>query len=394
MKPSATSAVLRNINRSAVLEIIRQQQIISYTQIAHHLNVSFPTVMRIVEELIQLNFVRPVGFSQEPNVGRPRSLIEFNGSAYCVIGIDLGGVDLFGAITDLSGNILAEARSPVTKGDAQANIATTLSLIEQLVAIPRPADQKILGIGIGAPGVTKSKQGIVTWAPNLGWADMGIRDIVQAKFDVPTFVENDVNIATLAELSFGAGKGKQNFICLYLREGLGAGIVIAGMLFRGHNNAAGEVGYLPPGLQYLGVTDKEFGILERFASSRGIVNRGKRMLKEKGQKRAKLTIHQIVSAAKSGEDWAVDLLEDTARYLAFTVACMTGILNPEVICLGGGVVEQVDGIIPSIIKNVEGGVPYLPKIVASPLGKNAVILGTVNLVLAEVMDFTMLKTFV
>jgi predicted NBD/HSP70 family sugar kinase len=394
MKPSATSAVLRNINRSAVLEIIRQQQVISYTQIAHHLNVSFPTAMRIVEELIQLNFVRPVGFSQEPIVGRPRSLIEFNGGAYCVIGIDLGGVDLFGAITDLSGNILAEARSPVTKGDAQANIATTLNLIDQLVAIPRPADQKILGIGIGAPGVTHSKQGMVTWAPNLGWSEMRIRDVVQAKFDIPTFVENDVNIATLAELSFGAGKGIQNFICLYLREGLGAGIVIAGMLFRGHDNAAGEVGYLPPGLQYLGVTDKEFGIMERFASSRGIVNRGKRMLKEKGQKRAKLSIHQIVSAAKGGEDWAVDLLDDTARYLAFTVASMTSILNPEVICLGGGVIEQVDGVISSIIKNVEGGVPYLPKIVASPLGKNAVILGTVNLVLAEVMDFTMLKTFV
>ncbi len=394
MKPTATSSVLRNINRSAVLEIIRQQQVISYTQIAHHLNVSFPTAMRIVEELIQLNFVRPVGFSQEPNVGRPRSLIEFNGGGYCVIGIDLGGVDLFGAVTDLSGNIQAEARSFVIKGDAQANIATTLNLIDQLISIPRPADQKILGIGIGAPGVTRSKQGMVTWAPNLGWSDMPLRDIVQAKFDFPTFIENDVNIATLAELSFGAGKGMQNFICLYLREGLGAGIVIAGMLFRGHDNAAGEVGYLPPGLQYMGVTDKEFGIMERFASSRGIVNRGRRLLKEKGQKRAKLTIHQIVNAAQGGEDWAVDLLDDTARYLAFTVACMTGILNPEVICLGGGMIEHVDGLIPAIIKNVEGGVPYLPKIVASPLGKNAVILGTVNLVLAEVMDFTMLKTFV
>jgi len=394
MKPSATSSVLRNINRSAVLEIIRQQQIVSYSQIARHLNVSFPTVMRIVEELIQLNFVRPVGFSQEPNVGRPRSLIEFNGSGYCVVGIDLGGVDLSGAVTDLSGNIQAEARSPVTNGDAQANVATMLNLIDQLISIPRPPDQKILGIGIGAPGVTHSKQGVVTWAPNLGWCEMPVREIVQTKYNIPTFIENDVNIATLAELSFGAGRGIQNFVCLYLREGLGAGIVIAGMLFRGHHHAAGEVGYLPPGLQYLGVTDKEFGILEKFASSRGIVNRGKRMLKEKGQNRARLTIHHIVNAAQAGEEWAVDLFEDTARYLSFTVACLTGVLNPEVICLGGGVIEQVDGLISSIIKNVEGGVPYMPKIVASPLGKNAVILGTVNLVLAEEMDFTMLKTFV
>lgn len=394
MKPTATSSVLRSINRSAVLEIIRQQQVISYSQIAHHLKVSFPTVMRIVDELIQLNFVRPVGFSQEPSVGRPRSLIEFNGSGYCVIGLDLGGLELFGAVTDLSGNIQAEARSPSAKGDAQMNITTMFNIIDQLISIPRPKDQKILGIGIGAPGVTNSKQGVVTWAPNLGWSDLPLRQIVQDKFNIPTFIENDVNIATLAELSFGAGKGKQNFVCLYLREGLGAGIVIAGMLFRGHNNAAGEVGYIPPGLQYLGITDKGFGILEKFASSRGIVNRGKRILKDKGQYRANLSIRQIIEASKSGDDWAKELINDTARYLAFTVACMTGVLNPEVICLGGGVIENVDGLISTIVKNVEGGVPYMPKIVASPLGKNAVILGTVNLVLAEVMDFTMLKTFV
>jgi len=394
VKPSATSSVLRNINRSAVLEIIRQQGVISYSQIAHHLNVSFPTVMRIVEELIQLNFVRPLGFSQEPNVGRPRSLIEFNGGGYCVIGLDLGGLELSGAIIDLSGNIQAEVRSPVTKGDAQANMTTMFNLIDQLISIPRPADQKILGIGIGAPGVTQFKEGIVTWAPNLGWSDMPLKTLVQDKFEISTFVENDVNIATLAELSFGAGRGKQNFVCLYLREGLGAGIVIAGMLFRGHDAAAGEVGYLPPGLQYLGVTDKGFGILEKFASSRGIVNRGKRMLKENGQKRINLTIQQIFDAASQGEVWAKEIIDETGRYLAFAVACMTSVLNPEVICLGGGVIENVDGLITSITKNVEGGVPYMPKIVASPLGKNAVILGTVNLVLAEEMDFTMLKTFV
>ncbi|MEN6392305.1 MAG: ROK family protein, partial [Anaerolineaceae bacterium] len=268
------------------------------------------------------------------------------------------------------------------------------NIIDQLISIPRPADQKILGIGIGAPGVTQFKEGVVTWAPNLGWSDMPLKTLVQDKFEISTFVENDVNIATLAELSFGAGRGKQNFVCLYLREGLGAGIVIAGMLFRGHDAAAGEVGYLPPGLQYLGVTDKGFGILEKFASSRGIVNRGKRMLKENGQKRINLTIQQIIDAASQGEVWAKEIIDETGRYLAFAVACMTSVLNPEVICLGGGVIENVDGLITSITKNVEGGVPYMPKIVASPLGKNAVILGTVNLVLAEEMDFTMLKTFV
>ena len=89
-----------------------------------------------------------------------------------------------------------------------------------------------------------------------------------------------------------------------------------------------------------------------------------------------------------------EIIDETGRYLAFAVACMTSVLNPEVICLGGGVIENVDGLITSITKNVEGGVPYMPKIVASPLGKNAVILGTVNLVLAEEMDFTMLKNFV
>src|SRR5512143_349963 len=102
-----TAADMRRINRSAILEIVRRESPISRTLIAEKLNVSLPTVMRIVDELIEEGLVRPEG-SKEWSGGRRRSLLEFNAEGHVVIGIDLGGTKIFGAIADLGGNILHE----------------------------------------------------------------------------------------------------------------------------------------------------------------------------------------------------------------------------------------------------------------------------------------------
>jgi predicted NBD/HSP70 family sugar kinase len=397
MRKTATTRMIRAINRSAVLGMIRQNSPTSYTQIAQKLNISLPTVMRIVDELIQQDFVRLIGFSQIPAVGRPRGMLEFNGRAYCVICLDLGGPNITGALLDLDGNSLGEIMIPVCKADGQKNLDNVLDMIERLSNLPRSQDQHLLGIGIGIPGVTQVNEGIVTWAASLGWSNLPLVDIIAKRFIYPVFIENDVNIATLAELNFGAGRGVQNFVYLVVRTaGMGAGIVIGGALYRGQHMSSGEVGYLLPGMEYLGKTYEGYGALEYLTSGQGILKRAySNHYIEKGHHlESDLTLDDVFFAAEKGEIWAKQVIDETIDYLGIAVTSLASILDPEVICFGGVITERIGAIVESIEARIKTGIPFMPRLEVSSLGDKAVMLGATNLVLAEVLDFAMVKSYV
>lgn len=395
MRKTATTRMIRAINRSAVLGMIRQNSPTSYTQIAQKLNISLPTVMRIVDDLIQQDFVRLIGFSQTPTVGRPRGMLEFNGRAYCVISLDLGGPNITGALLDLDGNSLGEIMIPVCKADGQKNLDNVLDMIERLSNLSRPQDQHLLGIGIGVPGITH--EGVVIWAASLGWNNLPLGAILAKHYACPVFIENDVNIATLAELSFGAGRGVQNFVYLVVRTaGLGVGIVIGGALYRGQHMSSGEVGYLLPGIEYLGKTYEGYGALEYLTSGQGILKRAySNLYIEKGHHlESDLTLDDVFFAAEKGEIWAKQVIDETIDYLGIAITSLASILDPEVICFGGVITERIGAVVESIESRVKTGIPFMPRLEVSSLGDKAVMLGAVNLVLAEVLDFAMVKSYV
>ncbi len=266
----ATASLMRNINRSAVLDLLRQESPLARTEIARRLNLSLPTVMRIVEELMAEELVRPLGHAASRR-GRPRAMLEFSGEAHAVIGIDLGGVDWIGAIANLTGAVQHEIKLTGNGPDAEANLERLLDLIEELLAVPLGEGQTLRGIGVGVPGLTNADEGIVAYAPSLGWRDLPLREILSARFTAPVFIENDVNLAALGEWGFGAGRGAQSLVCISLGTGMGAGIIQDGAIQRGFHRAAGEIGYLVPGPERLGQPYASFGHLESLTASAGIV---------------------------------------------------------------------------------------------------------------------------
>src|SRR5690349_5749763 len=133
MRRSTTSSLLRSINRSAILDMIREESPISRTQIAHQLNLSLPTVMRVVEDLIEENLVvQPLG-KNEATRGRPRTLLEFNAAAHVVIGVDLSSTKMLGTLTDLAGTIAHEEVLRRTGDTPDENLAQLCALIEKLL---------------------------------------------------------------------------------------------------------------------------------------------------------------------------------------------------------------------------------------------------------------------
>jgi glucokinase len=374
---------MRSINRSAVLDLLRQESPLARTEIARRLNMSLPTVMRIVDELLAEELVRPVGHAA-PSRGRPRALLEFSGAAHAVIGIDLGGVTWIGAIANLTGAVLHEVKVPGNGPDAAANLERLLALIAELLAVPLDDGQTLRGIGVGVPGLIRADDGSVTYAPSLGWRDVPVCAILGERFNLPVFVENDVNLAALGEWGFGAGRGASSLVCLSMGTGMGAGIIQDGAILRGYHQAAGEVGYLVPGADYLGKPYSSFGHLESLTASSGMAERAIQVKAAEGFARpgnGALTSDDVFLAARAGEHWAQVTIAEMVDYLSLAVLSVATVIDPELIVLGGGAARWAEDLIEPIRRRLEGVTLYMPRLEASPLGPRAAVMGAIMLVL-------------
>ncbi|HVY21042.1 MAG TPA: ROK family protein, partial [Bauldia sp.] len=186
-----------------------------------------------------------------PAAGPAEELI-INGQQYGIIGVDLGGSKSYGTITNLAGDILYEVYAEHRRernGDALGEL---MAFIEKLMSLPGKGLPEIWGIGIGVPGITVRPDGVVVYAPSLEWRDLRLQEILSQRFGVRVLVDNDVNLAALGEWEFGIGKGAQSLVYITIGTGIGAGIILDGQIYRGFNHAAGEIGHLIPGVDYLG----------------------------------------------------------------------------------------------------------------------------------------------
>lgn len=380
------------VNRSAVLELIRQHSPIARSEISRLLKLSMPTAMRIVDELIKDDLVRPTG-EMAGATGRPRELLEYNKNGGAVIGIDLGGTKLYGALATIGGEILGDVikNQHDTSGDKSFELVA--EMIFSLINLAKEKNVKLLGIAVGAPGITHVEQGIVEWAPSLNWRNFPLKNRLVELFQLPVAVDNDVNLAVLGEQWFGAGRGVSNLVLLAIGTGMGAGLVVDGIIYRGHNESAGEVGYLIPEPKALGRKYNQFGAMESLISGLGIADRAKKILIKTESQEFVNTIDasEVFKAAKNGKDWAVTVVDETVDLLCLTLANISTVLDPELIILSGGVSNSYDLLIPPILKKMEGVIQHIPRIEVSQLGSKATAMGAISLILHLTKDYYVVR---
>jgi glucokinase len=383
-----TGSAMRDINRSAIIEIIRRESPISRTAIAERLDVSLPTVMRIVDDLIEEGFVKPQG-STEWSGGRRRPLLEFNADGYVVVGVDMGGTKLYGALSDLGGNILDEFNIPQHGTQGEESFNTLRRMLDTLLASPKLEGRRVRGIGVGVPGITLHEQGIVSWAYTLNWKDFPLKARLKEHYDLPITVENDTNLAALGEMWFGVQEPVQNMIIIAIGTGIGAGIIIDGALYRGSHEASGEIGNMVPGREFLGKNYQDFGALETVASGTGIAERARQSLRsEPGNINLDTLLSEdVFDAARQGQKWAWKVIDETVDYLAIAIANLTAAFDPELIVLGGGVSRSADLLVEPILKRINGALPRLPRLAVSTLGPRATVMGAVTTVLHHTSNY-------
>jgi predicted NBD/HSP70 family sugar kinase len=351
-----------------------------------------PTVIRIVDDLIDDGLVKLTG-ETAGQTGRPRQLLRYNQDGGMVIGIDLGGTSLYGALANIGGKVLAELSTSQQGLSAEENYSLVAQMIQTLVEMSIQQNQKLLGIAVGVPGVTQANPGVVEWAPSLNWRKLSLKERIAECFQLPVVVDNDVNLAVLGELWFGVGRGVRNLVLLSIGTGMGAGIVIDGMLYRGHNSASGEVGYFIPSIESLGQRYEQFGAMEEIISDIGLANRARSRLSgmQAEMDLNSLTAGDIVSAARQQETWANQLIDETADYLGMVIANVATLLDPELIILGGGITSCADLLIPRILTQIEGVIQHVPRLEVSSLGARATVMGAISMVLHLTKDYYVVR---
>jgi glucokinase len=287
-----------------------------------------------------------------------------------IIGVDLGGTNTKVGLVTPSGRIVKRTEVPT-----QTEKGSKVVIKNILDSIKKVKSGKILGIGIGSPGPLDYKKGIITNPVNLPFKNTPLKKIIQNKFKLPTFLDNDANCFALAETLFGNGKGKNNVIGLTLGTGIGGGIIINKKIYHGRGNAA-EIGHMT--IDYNGPKSRcgNDGCIETHAAARGILSRSKGL-----KAGSPLDIHKL---ALKNNSRAKKVFSDIGEFLGIAIANLNYAFDPDVVVLGGKISNSWKFFSKSMLATIKKRYFSKPcKVVKTGLGRDAGILGAAALVLEK-----------
>ena len=411
----ADFADVRATNLAVVLRQLRTNAPCSRADIAATTGLNKATVSSLVTDLIERRLVREVGMT-ENRIGRPATMLVLDGSPYAAIGLEVNADYLTAVALDLAGERLLSWRrsfagSASSPGQAIASLA---ALAKRAVAKMGREQRRVLGLTVGVPGLVDA-DGVVELAPNLGWQEVDLRKSLLSALNEPAYpllVENDANLAVLAEQRFG-GRAAGNLVYLTGSAGIGAGIICDGRLLRGGRGFAGEFGHLPidessgRSRAVGGAVGGEsgpacgcgrHGCLESLAGLGAVIRRAlPDATAETARSPSEFGPHvdEIQRLARAGDPQAREALAVTGRYLGQGISMLANLINPEYVALGGYFTPLAPWLIPEAERAflarsvaVQGGGT---RIVASALDGSAAAAGGAARVL-DAIDAGILPT--
>lgn len=265
---------------------------------------------------------------------------EVNTMEKLLVGIDLGGTNTQGAAAQ-GGKIIRQGKIPTRAAQGPDTVMADLAALARDLA----GGQEITGLGLGVPGLLDLEKGVCTLSGNLRWENIPITQTLSKVLGIPVYMDNDVRVAALGELSLGKAKGCKDFIYLAVGTGIGAGIFIDGHLLRGPRWSAGEVGHMV--LDPLGpdCTCGSRGCLEALASATAIAREGRAaaalnpasLLNTLANSPEEIDAAMVFKAASTGDEAATQVVDTAMAWLGIGVANLVNIFNPRLVVIGGGV---------------------------------------------------------
>ncbi len=383
----ADFADVRATNLAVVLSHLRVYAPCSRADIAARTGLNKATVSSLVTDLIERRLVREIGMT-ENRIGRPATMLVLDGSPYAAVGLEVNTDYLTAVALDLAGEQLLSWRRSfggASSSPGQA-IASLAALAKRAVAKMAREERRVLGLTVGVPGLV-DPDGVVDLAPTLGWREVDLRKSLLSALNEPAFpllVENDANLAVLAEQRFG-GQDSAHLVYLAGGAGIGAGIICDGRLLRGARGFAGEFGHLPldPAGPSCGCGRR--GCLESLAGLSALIRRALPDADAEAAAEFGPHIDEIHRLARAGDPQVLDALAATGRFLGHGIAILANLINPDCVAIGGYFTALAPWLIPDAERELSersvAGARGGTRIVASTLDTMAAAIGGAAMVL-------------
>ncbi|MCL6557332.1 MAG: ROK family transcriptional regulator [Firmicutes bacterium] len=385
-KKTGNNKFLREFNQALILDLIRLNKAISKAELAKLTGLSPTATGAITSSLMEKGYIREAGIG-ESSGGRRPILLELNPRSFYSLGVDLDVNCAAVVLVDITGEIihemLVEMPGCASPGETVGIIERELEHITGQFGISL---EKLVGIGMSVPGLVNGGTGEIVLAPNLGWENVDIKSGFKKFSGVPVIVENEAMASAICENWIGMCQGVDDFVCINVKSGIGAGIFTRGKPYKGAGGSAGEVGHIVVDENGPKCGCGNYGCLETLASTSRMVEKAKRLVRQGttsvlnnvGNVDA-ISIDHVIKAARGGDEEARRLIVESARYIGIAVSNIVNTLNPSKVIIGKEFVRYADLAIDCVRDIVARKALKYPvskvEIAASAIGEKASALG-------------------
>ena len=370
---------LRALGEQEVLEVVLEHGPVTRPEIADRTGLSKATVSAVVQRLERAGLIRARG-PVHGRRGRSPVTYAVRDTAGVVVGIDIGATRVRAAAADIFGEVLALDEQPTSSRGTRGISGQVIELASRVVERTRATHERLLTIGIATPGVVdQTTHRVTSLAYNV--SPDGVLDplwAIRSRFDVPVLIDNDVNLAALAESRRGAGRGIRTLALVWVDTGVGMGLVIDDRLVRGAHGAAGEIAYLPSSTEPFARRHRRHGGLEDEVGAAAVLA----MYADRGGESQPASAGQVLELAGAGDPAAAAVAGHMARRLATAIASVLAVVDPELVLLGGELGTRLELLDP-VRSCVEQLVPLTARIQLSELGPEAPLQGAVAVALRQ-----------
>jgi len=385
---TGNQALVREINLVAIMNHLHNLAPISRAALAEKTGLNKTTVSSLIQELLDLHFVRETGL-ESVGTGRPAIMLELNPNAGIMVGVEIG-VDFISVLcTDFAIRaIWNHKETTYPEMGHQAILNRTLALIRKAIKKGQKLTDNMLGIAVGVPGLVDQRDGAVLFAPNLDWQNIPLRATLQASFNTHVFVNNEANLAALGEYYFGAAQACHEMLYVSAGVGLGGGIIYDGHLFNGSTGFAGEFGHMTMdpdgercncGNRGCWETQASQSALFRYIDQAIRQNKASILIDKTNNDLTQLTVPLVVEAAQQDDAVALEALTRVGHHLGIGLASLVNALNPEMIVFGGILSLAGSFLLPVIDQELEQRAlrwnESAAKVVLSQHGMNSCVMG-------------------
>ncbi len=355
MKPGKTgnNKFLKQFNETSLLKLIRTNKQLSKADLAQLTGLSPTACGIIVSNLLEKGYIREAGIGVSKGGRRP-NLYELNPKSYYSIGVDIDVDYIRFILMDITGNV--EFRDKISSGSIQS-VSDAVKLIEekvsQIIAVNHIAEDRLLGVGVSVPGMVDSLTYEIIYAPNLGWEQVDLKNMLSTVGSFPVYVDNEAMCSATCENWIGCCTELKDFVCINMKSGIGSSIFAGGSIYRGCSGSAGEIGHIMVDHNGPKCACGNYGCLETLVSPRSMVEKAQRLVRqglitdfpEVLDVNEVNSIDDIISAVNTGNESARVILVEAAGYLGLALANLVNTVNPSRIVLGKELAKLPEDII-------------------------------------------------